>query len=64
MAKSKFLKANKKIEENVIKNFRKINDAVIENYTKIEDKFVDQYLTRNGETVADAKARLKKQNNK
>lgn len=64
MAKSKLLKANKKIEENVIKNFRKINDAVIENYTKIEDKFVDQYLTRNGETVADAKARLKKQNNK
>ena len=31
-------------------------------YTKIEDKFVDAYLTKDGETVEEAKARLKKEN--
>ena len=30
-------------------------------YTKIEDKFVDAYLTKDGETVEEAKARLKKE---
>ena len=30
-------------------------------YTKIEDKFVDKYLTRDGETVEEAKQRLKEQ---
>ena len=31
-------------------------------FTKIEDKFVDAYLTKDGETVEEAKARLKKEN--
>lgn len=39
----------------VIKN----ETAVVEGYTKVEDKFVDNYLTRDGETVEDAKKRLK-----
>ena len=30
-------------------------------YTKIEDAFVDRYLTRDGETVQEAKERLRKQ---
>ena len=34
--------------------------GVVEGYTKIEDKFVDAYLTKDGETVEEAKARLKK----
>ena len=31
----------------------------VSGYTKIEDKFVDAYLTKDGETVEEAKARLK-----
>ena len=31
-------------------------------YTKIEDKFIDAYLAKDGETIEEAKARLKKEN--
>ena len=31
----------------------------MDGYTKIEDKFVDAYLTKDGENVEEAKARLK-----
>lgn len=51
MAKSKLVQANKKIEE-----------AVVGGYQKIEDGFVDRYLTRDGETVEEAKQRLKAAN--
>jgi len=33
---------------------------VVDGYRKIEDRFVDAYLTKDGETVEEAKARLKK----
>jgi hypothetical protein len=33
----------------------------VEGYTKIEDGFVDRYLTKEGETIEEAKARLKKE---
>lgn len=36
----------------------KIEKGVVDGYTKIGDKFVEQYLTRDGETVAEAKKRL------
>jgi len=61
MAESKLVKANEKIAESVTGGFQKIQDAVVEGYTKIEDKFVAQYLTHEGETVEDAKARLKQE---
>lgn len=61
MAKSKLVKANQKIAENVITGFEIVSNAVVGSYTKIEDKFVDQYLTKDHETVAEAKARLKKE---
>lgn len=48
MAKSKLIKLNKKIES-----------SVISNYKKIEDKFVDYFLTKDGETIEEAKIRLK-----
>lgn len=71
MAKSKIAKANqkiaetvtegyKKIEKGVVDGYKKIEKGVVEGYTKIEDKFVDAYLTKEGETVEEAKARLKK----
>ncbi len=62
MAKSKIVKANKKIADAVVGGYKKIEKGVVEGYTKIEDKFVDQYLTRDGETVEEAKKRLKENN--
>ena len=61
MAKSKLVKANKVIADNVTTGFQKISDAVVSSYTKIEDKFVDCYLTKDGETVEEAKKRLKQE---
>ena len=40
---------------------KKIEDAVVGGYTKIEDAFVDRYLTRDGESVEEAKERIKKE---
>ena len=62
MAKSKIVKANKKITEAVIGGYKKIEQGVVSGYTKLEDKFVDVYLTKDGETVEEAKARLKNEN--
>lgn len=70
MAKSKIVKANekiaeavtdgyKKIEKGIVDGYKKIEQGVVSGYTKIEDKFVDAYLTKDGETVEEAKARLK-----
>lgn len=60
MAKSKLVKANEKIAKNVVGTFEKIEDTVVGGYTKIEDAFVDRYLTKDGESVEEAKQRLKK----
>ena len=73
MAKSKIVKANekiaeavtggyKKIEKGVVGGYKKIEQGVVGGYTKLEDKFVDAYLTKDGETVEEAKARLRKDN--
>lgn len=73
MAKSKIVKANekiaeavtagyKKVEKGVVDGYKKVEQGVISGYTKIEDKFIDAYLTKDGETVEEAKARLKKEN--
>lgn len=61
MAKSKLVKANKKIENAVVGGYKKIENAVVSGYTKIEDKFVDSFLTKDGESVVEAKERLKNQ---
>lgn len=70
MAKSKIVEANekiaesvtfgyKKIESGVVDGYKKIEKSVVGSYAKIEDKFIDQFLTREGETVEDARKRLK-----
>ncbi len=64
MAKSKIVKANEKITEKVVGTFEKIEGTVVGGYSKIEDAFVGHYLTKDGETVADAKKRLKKEQEK
>ncbi len=62
MAKSKIVKATEQIADAVTGGYKKIEKGVVKGYTKIEDKFVDAYLTKEGETIEEAKARLKKEN--
>lgn len=70
MAKSKLTETNKriaagvvggykKIEKGVVGGYKKIEKGVVEGYTKIEDRFVESYLARDGETVEEAKQRLR-----
>ena len=72
MAKSKLVAANEKIADTVTTGFKKMSDgvvrgfdkmsnSVVNSYTKIEDKFVDRYLTKDGESVEEAKKRLKEE---
>ncbi len=50
-----------KIEEGVVGGYKKIEDSVVDGFTKLTDTFVDQFLTKDGETVVEAKERLKKE---
>ncbi len=58
MVKSKLVQANEKIADAVVGGYKKIENGVVGTYKKIEDGFVDQFLTRENETVEDAKKRL------
>ena len=69
MARSKLVKANekiaesvvvgyKKIEKNVVGGYKKMEEGVVTGFNKMTDKFVDQFLTKDGESVEDAKKRL------
>lgn len=53
--------ANKKIEETVVDSYKKIEDIVVGGYKKVEDKFVEKFLKKDGETVEQAKERIKKE---
>lgn len=75
MAKSKFVEANekiaesvaggyKKIESGVVDGYKQIEKGVVNGYTKIEDAFIDRFLTHEGETVEDARKRLKEKTGK
>ena len=61
MATSKIVAANEKIAEKVVAAYEKVEDTVVAGYTKIEDTFVARYLTKDGETVQEAKERLRNQ---
>ena len=52
---------NKKIEETVVDGYKKIEDTVVSGYKKVEDKFVDKFLKKCGETIEEAKVRIKKE---
>lgn len=58
MAKSKLVKANEKIAEGVVGGYKKIEDGVVGGFSKMTDKFVDNFLTKEGESVEEAKERL------
>lgn len=61
MAKPDFGKANEKAAKKAAGTWKKAEGTVLRGYTKIEDAFVDRYLTKDGESVEDAKKRLKKE---
>ena len=48
--RSKLVDANKKIEK-----------VVVNGYKKVEDKFVDTFLKKDGETIEEAKTRVKEE---
>lgn len=69
MAKSKLVKANEKIAEGVVGGYKKIEEGVVGGYKKVEegavggfnkmvDQFVDHFLTREGESVEEARERI------
>ncbi|MGN0184755.1 MAG: hypothetical protein ACI4AL_06520 [Aristaeellaceae bacterium] len=69
MAKSRLAKVNEKIAETVVEGYQKIEDGVVSGYKKIEegvvggfnrmtDRFVDSFLTKEGETVEQARERI------
>lgn len=47
-----------KIEDGVVGGYKKIERSVVGAYQDVEDKFVGRFLTHEGETVEEAKARL------
>lgn len=70
MARSKLVATNEKIAKNVVGGYKKIEEGIVggykkmgggavEGFHKITDRFVDNFLTKEGETAEDAKARLK-----
>lgn len=48
----------KKIEDGVMSGYKKMEESVVDGFGKISDRFVDRFLTKDGETVEEAKARL------
>ncbi len=64
MATSKIVKGTEKVAEAAVKTYQKVETAVVDGYTKIEDRFVGRYFTKEGETVEEAKERLKKETKK
>ena len=66
---SKFVEANEKIAEGVVKGYKKIEDGVVGGYKKIEtgvvegfgkvtDKCVEVLFAKDGESVEEARKRL------
>ena len=49
----------KAVEKAVTSGYKAVENTVVSGYNKIEDAFVEGFLTKEGETVEDAKARLK-----
>ncbi len=59
--KSKLVQAYQKVEDTVVGGYKAVENTVVGGYTKIEDKFVEQFLLHEGESIEDAKKRLKSQ---
>ena len=55
---SKFVEANEKIAEGVVRGYRKIETGVVEGFGKVTDACVKTLFAKEGESVEDAKRRL------
>ena len=66
---TKLVQANEKIAEGVVSGYKKMEQGIVDGYKKMEkgvvggftkmtDKFVEGFLTKDGESVEDAKKRL------
>ena len=64
MAKSKLVKVNEKIADEVVSDYKKIENGFVDGFNKISDRFVENYLTKDGESVDEAKVRLYQEKNK
>ena len=42
----------------MVGGYKKIEEGAVGGFTKMSDSFVDQFLTKDGESVEDAKKRL------
>lgn len=49
----------KKIETGVVEGYKKIETGIVEGFSKVTDKCVEVLFTREGETVEEAKERLR-----
>lgn len=69
MAKSKLVKVNEKIaqtvtagyhtiEDGVVGGYQAVEQAAVQGFGKLTDAFVEEFLTREGESVQEAKQRL------
>ena len=47
-----------RIEEGVVTGYKKLESGVVNGFGKMTDKFVGKFLTREGETLEEAKTRL------
>ena len=47
-----------KIENGVVTGYKKVEDTVVGGFNKMTDKFVGKLLTKDGETVEEARTRL------
>ena len=48
----------RQIEDGVVGGYQKIENGVVNGFTKMTDKIVEKFLTREGETVEEAKKRM------
>lgn len=55
---AKFADRVDKIACGVTEGYKKIENGVVGAYKKVEDAFVDTFMAKEGETTADAKARI------
>lgn len=49
----------KKIEEGVVCGYKIIEEGVVTGFNKMSDKIIEKTMTKDGETVAETKERLK-----
>ena len=49
-----------KVEDGVVGSYKKVESGIVSGYKKIENKFVEKFLAREGETVEEAKERLRR----